>query len=114
MSVLNLFKKPKPELLFSATTPKKKWEKEFIGKTVVIDGKKHEIRTIVGNRWKPQFYEINGKHCIGMLRFHAQMMGVKDISEEQFKQFEEMDMEADREQKKPNAFGLTPSGDDCA
>jgi hypothetical protein len=54
------------------------------------------IKRIVGNVWKPQFYEINDKYLIGMLRFHAQMVRDKSITEEQFLAFEEMDMSAEK------------------
>lgn len=73
--------------------------KSYVGKTVEIDGKPVVIDTIVGNVWKPQFLEINGTHLIGMLRFFAQMNGAMDITEEQFKAFEEMDLHAEKAQK---------------
>lgn len=84
-----LFNKP----LFKAKMPDLK---HYIGKVIRIDGKKVEIKTIVGSRVKQQFYEINGEHLIGMLRFHCHMMGAKDVTEEQFKAFEEMDLHAEK------------------
>lgn len=68
----------------------------YIGRTVQIEGKPVVIKTIVGNIQKPAFYEINGEHLIGMLRFHAQMEGDKSITEAQFQQFENMEMTAER------------------
>ncbi len=82
-----------PKKLFKAKVPELK---DYIGRTVVIDGQKVKIEKIVGNITKPAFYEINGEHLLGMLRFHAQMTGAKDITEEQFKAFEEMDMEVEK------------------
>ncbi len=75
---------------------------KYVGLKVRIPGKEDippqivVIDKIVGNVWKPQFYEINDKHLIGMLRFHAQMVGDKSITEEQFLAFEEMDMSAEK------------------
>jgi hypothetical protein len=65
--------------------------KQYIGRNVVIDGKTIVIETIVGNVWKPAFYEINSDHLIGMLRFHAQMLNDKSITEQEFKDFEDID-----------------------
>jgi hypothetical protein len=80
--------------------------KSFIGKKVLIPGviEPVVIEYICGNlglslgsdKPRPQFYEINGEHLIGMLRFHAQMTGAKDITEEQFKAFEEMEFHAEK------------------
>ena len=84
----------KPKLLFK--TDKAPELERYIGKTIAIGGKPVKIETIVGNRFRPQFYEINGEHLIGMLRFHAKMEGAKDITEEQFRAFEEMDIEAEK------------------
>lgn len=71
----------------------------YIGKTIVIEGKPVTIKSIVGNKFKHTFYEINGQHLIGMLRFHAQILGDKSITEEQFKAFEDMEITA---HKKPD------------
>lgn len=88
----------KPKKLFKAQIPELE---DYIGRKVIIDGKPIVIETMVGNigltlgrkpkDQRPQYYEINGKHRISMLRFHAQMEGATDITEEQFKQFEEME-----------------------
>lgn len=93
-SVLKRFK-------MKAVTPNLK---EFIGRKVLIPGESEPvvIEHICGNvglslgheKPKPTFYEINGKHLIGMLRFHAQMLGDKSITEDQFKAFEEIKFEA--------------------
>lgn len=77
---------------------------DYVGRTVTIGGEPVVIETIVGNvgmslrgeKPKPQFYEINGHHLIGMLRFHAQMTGAKDITEEEFQAFEEMEFHAEK------------------
>ena len=101
---------PNPKKLFKAKVPN---TQNYIGRTVVIDGKKVKIEKVTGNigmtlgtdKPKPQFYEINDEYLIGMLRFHAQMMGATDITEEQFKAFEEMDFAAEKlpdEQEKPS------------
>lgn len=45
---------------------------------------------------RPGFYEINGQHLIGMLRFHAQMTGARDITEQQFLDFENMEFDAEK------------------
>lgn len=92
MSLKDWFNKD-PKKLFKAKVPDLK---HYIGKTVKIDGKKVTIETITGNKFNPQFYEINGEHLIGMLRFHAHMLGVKDITEEQFQAFEQMDLQAEK------------------
>lgn len=84
----------KPKKLFEATVPDLY---KFIGKTVVIPNHgKVTIKTIVGNKWKQKFYEINGDHLISMLRFHAQMERATDITEDQFLAFEEMDVECEK------------------
>ena len=90
---MNLVDKLKPRLLFKAKAPTLK---EYIGESVIIDGQKIKIKTIVGNRFKPTFYEINGEHLIGMLRFHAQMLGDTSITEQQFLDFENIILEAER------------------
>lgn len=83
-----------PQKLFKATVPNLQ---KYIGRKVKMpSGQSIVIQTIVGNRWKPQFYEINGEHLLGMLRFHAQMEKDTSITEEQFKQFEEMVIEAEK------------------
>jgi hypothetical protein len=64
--------------------------KQYVGKTVTIEGKPIVIETIVGNIQTPAFFEINGEHLLGMLRFYAQINGDKSITEEQFKAFEEI------------------------
>jgi hypothetical protein len=81
------------KLLFKAKEPELA---KYIGKKVSIDGKKIEIKKIVGNRFNHTFYEINDEHLIGMLRFHAQMLGDKSITEEQFRAFEQMDIRAEK------------------
>lgn len=96
----------KPQKLFKAVQPNLK---EFIGKSVVIqdvamlEGKRTVlsekrvwITHICGNRFKQNFYEINGQHLISMLRFHAQMEGDRSITEDQFIQFEEMEITAEK------------------
>jgi hypothetical protein len=97
----------KPKKLFKAEVPELE---DYIGRTVVIDGQKIKIESIVGNigmvlgrapkDQRPQFYEINGSHRISMLRFHAQMTGATDITEEQFKQFEEMEFWSEKVDEK--------------
>lgn len=86
-----------PKLLFKTKAPPDLMK--YIGKKVVIDGKKVVIQKIVGNRFKPAFYEINDDHLIGMLRFHAQMLGDDSITEEQFLAFENMEMTAEKIKK---------------
>ncbi len=83
----------RPKKLFKARTPDLS---QYKGRTVFIEGKPVVIDTIVGNRFKPTFYEINGTHLLGMLRLHAQMCGDKSITEEQFKAFEQMEVEAEK------------------
>jgi len=88
----------KPIKLFKAKVPDLQ---SFIGRTVEINGHSIKIQSIVGNvgmtlgrkpkDMRPQYYEINGQYLISMLRFHAQMEGATDITEEEFKQFEEME-----------------------
>jgi hypothetical protein len=77
---------------------------KYIGSKVTINGEPVTIEKIVGNLTKPAFYEINSEHLIGMLRFHAQILGDHSITEEQFKAFEEIQFEVERvappEQKK--------------
>ena len=98
-SVKNLI----PKKLFKATVPELK---QFIGKTVIINGEKIKIKSICGNIGmmlgqkpedaKPTFYEINGEHLMNMLRFHAQMCGDTSITEEQFEAFENIVFEAEK------------------
>lgn len=95
-----------PKKLFKAKVPD---IERYIGCRVtiptfgVLDGKRElisqetvTIQHICGNRFKQQFYEINGTHLISMLRFHAQMEKAYDITEEQFQQFEEMEVAAEK------------------
>lgn len=96
------FLKQKAQFLFAAEVPDLE---DYIGRTVVIDGKKIKIKTIVGNKGisNPKliyFYEINGEHLINALRFHAQMLGDKSITEEEFLAFENIEYEV----KKPSAI----------
>jgi hypothetical protein len=79
--------------LFKAEVPDLK---KYYGRTILIDGKKVRIESIVGNHFKRQFYEINGEHLISMLRFHAQVMGDKSITEQQFLDFENMEMDSEK------------------
>lgn len=94
-----------PKKLFTAQVPKDL--EKYIGSTILIpefatvDGKRLKIseervriQTICGNKFKQQFYEINGTHLIGMLRFHAQMEKAKDITEDEMCAFEEMELSA--------------------
>lgn len=71
--------------------------KKYVGQTITIpDVGRVKIKSIVGNRTRPAFYEINGEHLIGMLRFHAQVIGDKSITEEQFLAFESMEMQSEK------------------
>lgn len=113
----------KPKLLFKAKAPKENPFQEYIGRMVIIpefavlNGKrtlisetKVKIQTIQGNRFKPKFFEINGEHLIGMLRFYAQMNNAKDLTEDQFLAFEEMDIEARKtapEGSKPGSYVMS-------
>jgi hypothetical protein len=74
---------------------------KFIGKTVIIEGKEVVIKTIVGNMTQKAFYEINSEHLVNMLRFHAQMCGDHSITEQQFVDFENMEMESKEPHKQP-------------
>ncbi len=103
------FKKP-----FKATVPDLK---EFVGRTVIINGESITIEKIVGNAgmtlgrkqedMRPTYYEINDAHLIGMLRFHAQMIGDTGISEEEFVAFENMEFDIERMPDKP-VIGMMP------
>jgi hypothetical protein len=85
------------KLLFKTKAPPDL--KQYLGKKIRIDGKKIKITSIVGNITKPAFYEINGEHLIGMLRFHAQMLGDKTITEEQFLEFEKIQYHVEKMEK---------------
>lgn len=101
--------------------------KDYVGKTVQIPmpgGSVHtvKIKTVMGNvgltlgrapkDQRPQYAEINGRYRISFLRFFAQMNGAKDISEEDFKAYEDTEfwsekMDNDKEQEiviDPEAF----------
>lgn len=77
----------------------------YIGRTVVIDGKKIKIETVVGNigmtlgrrpeDQRPQYAEINGQYRLSFLRFFAQMEG-ESYSEEEYAAFENMQVWAER------------------
>lgn len=79
---------------------------KFIGREVKIPGQilPIVIEHICGNvglsvgreKPRPQFYEINGKYLIGMLRFHAQMEGDTSITEQEFEDFENMEFESEK------------------
>lgn len=100
---MSIFRKAwdQPRRLFKAKVPELE---QYIGKTVRVPGEPYpiEIENICGNRFKQAFYEINGKYLIGMLRFHAQMTGDTSITEQQFIDFENMDLYAEKlkEEKK--------------
>lgn len=105
---MSLLKKVKDHFKFKAVVPELK---DYIGKKVQIQGIKEPvvIEHICGNvgmtlgrgaeNIRPQYYEINGTHLISMLRFHAQMTGATDITEEQFQAFEAMEFHAERRDK---------------
>jgi hypothetical protein len=69
---------------------------KLIGKTVNIEGKPVKITSIVTNMNKPNFYEINGTYLMSILRFHAQMLGDKSITEEEFLDWENMQLEIEQ------------------
>lgn len=71
------------------------------GIPTVVATNKVKIETIVGNKFKPAYFEINGTHLIGMLRFFAQMTGAKDITEDQFQKFENMEISAEKLPENP-------------
>ncbi len=100
---------PNPKQLFAAKKPKASDYDKYLGREIdipefmEIDGKRTKtgservkINHICGNKFKENFYEINGTHLIGMLRFHAIMEKAKDITEEQMQQFEEMELGAEK------------------
>lgn len=66
--------------------------KDEKGQNVLLCEETIEIKHICGNRFKHNYYEINGNFLISMLRFHAQMERAKDITEEQFQAFEAMEV----------------------
>lgn len=92
-----------PKKLFKAKQPDLE---NYIGRFVTIPGEPEQVKieSITGNIGmslrgeapRPTFYEINGKYLIGMLRFHAQMLGDKSITEQQFLDFENIEFEAER------------------
>lgn len=104
---------------FKAEVPKLD---SYIGRYVRIPGEHQpvKIETICGNvglsmgreKPRPQFYEINGKFLIGMLRFHAQMTGDKSITEQQFKDFEDTEFEAEKLADK-KLLNDVPKYEDC-
>ncbi len=105
---------PKP--LFKFKKPDPKEYKKYIGKTVLIPQDGEEpisvvVETIVGNRFQPAFYEINGNYRIGMLRFHAQMNKDTSITEEEFKAFEEIQFEVEALPDKKSILEMPPSYD---
>lgn len=105
---MNLIEKLRPKKLFKASVPELK---KYVGKTVNIDNKPILIESIVGNVFKKTFYEINGQHLIGMLRFHAQMEGDKSITEEQFQAFENMELESEKLPEKRSILEMPKRGD---
>lgn len=97
-----------PRLLFKASTPDLS---KFIGKYVRIPGVDGSVKIekIVGNITKKTFFEINGEHLIGMLRFFAQMHGDKSITEDQFIAFEEMELDSEVLPDKKTVLEVTKS-----
>jgi hypothetical protein len=79
---------------------------QYIGRMVKIPGVETPVMigticgnlglTLRGDMPRPQYYEINGKYLISMLRFHAQMTGATDITEEQFRAFESIEWGAEK------------------
>lgn len=98
----------KPKKLFKYKIPDLN---DYLGRTVIINQKKITIKHIVGNigmmmgrrpeHQRPQYLEINGKYRLSMLRFFAQMNGATDITEEQFKQFEQMECWSEKGKELP-------------
>jgi hypothetical protein len=93
----------KAKLLFKADKPGDL--KQYFGEMVDIPGVGQvRIKSVVPNigmtlghsKPKPHYYEVNGKHLISMLRFHAQMEGDESITEDDFKAFEEMEFHAEK------------------
>ena len=101
--------------LFGYRVPKLE---KFLGRMVRIPGETVpiQIKDIRGNiglsmgreNPRPQFYEINGKYLIGMLRFHAQMEGDTSISEQEFQDFENIEFHAEVLPKKAPLIELPP------
>lgn len=83
----------KPKNLFTYEIPN---TEEFIGLTVTIGNERVKIKKIEGMKFQPKFYLINNKYEMNILRFFAQMNHCKDITEQQFRDFEEMDVSADK------------------
>lgn len=92
---MSILEKLNPKKLFKATVPELQ---EYLGRKVLIPAESEPvvIKSIVGNYTNRTFLEINGEHLIGALRFFAQMNGVKDITEQQFRDFENMEMEVEK------------------
>lgn len=113
MSIFN------PKLLFKADKPDN--PQKYVGKNIVIpeflelpgegrvkiSEKKVVIQSICGNKFKPNYFEINGQYLISMLRFYAQINNAKDITEDDFRAFEEMELTAE---KLPNEKGIAKDG----
>lgn len=91
----------KPKLLFK-TQPS--YLEDYIGRTVVIDKVIHKIETIKPRFQNPKYFNINGNNPISALRFFAQMNGDKSITEDQFRKFEAMDVDAVKNDEKSGDF----------
>lgn len=104
-----LFEKAK--LLFKAKKPGDL--KKYVGRTVIIPATQTDkaqevmIETIKGNLTKPAFFEINGKYLIGMLRFYAQINKDDSISEAEFKEFEQIQLECVAEKSDKDIFSAS-------
>lgn len=77
----------------------------FIGKTLILkDGTEVKVETIVGNRWTPNFFEVNGKHLIGMLRAYKQLYKDSSITEDQLTEFEKIEHYVEKVPEKRSAL----------
>lgn len=72
--------------------------KKYKGESVLIDGERVFIKSIVGNKTKPGFYEINGKYLINMLRLHAQLEN-EEYDDEDYEFFETLECEIEQVKK---------------
>lgn len=66
--------------------------KQFIGLPVkVMSGERVYIDHIVGNKFKPQRYVINGRYDIVILEFYRQMLKDRSITDEDVALFDQME-----------------------
>ena len=84
--------------------------KEFVGKTLMIEGKPVVVETIVGSMIKEFVtqFEVNGEHHITILDAYRQLHGDTSITDDMVKAFAETSVEHIEQVKPDDAITMAP------